>query len=83
MTEYELLELERAVQYDGARRPVVAALASALREAWAERDWLVNHLVRDNCPSVKKWDECKVNYDDSPEVCAECWLKAAKEALGD
>ena len=67
--------------YIAAANPaVVLALIATVRQAQAERDWLANDIATKdgNCPPILQ--DC-TDIVCTTDVCQQCWLNAAREAV--
>ena len=52
-----------------------------LRQTQKERDWLAKYIIEHGgCPSKDIWEKCTAEQDET-NLCTNCWLKAAKEAI--
>lgn len=66
--------------YIAAANPaVVLELIAELRQARAERDWVIKQIIGYGvrCPSQETWKRC--NEQGKTRLCDKCWLAAAKE----
>ena len=65
-----------------ANPAVVLNLIAELRQARAERNWLVENMPNNVCPEGKTEcaDRCPTAGGKACYACALCWLEAAKEA---
>lgn len=71
------------IKYVAAANPaVVLDLIAELRQARAERDWLVENMPNNVCPEGKTEcaDRCPTAGGKACYSCVLCWLEATKEA---
>ena len=66
----------------------VLSLIGAVRQAQAERDWVIKNIRNADagptaCPSRDLWEACDeaLKYHRDRSICRECWTEAVKEAV--